>query len=104
MARSTLNIKHNSPADLARQLRSVAAKLDTGDIIPGADLTIGNTRIQVAEVQESPIRAFAREQGIPVGARGRFSQELQDAFAAHQRELRKQIRAERKAQRELANA
>ena len=107
MARITLNTKVSSPAELAKHLRSVAAKLDAEALTPGADLTIGNTRIQVAEAQESPIRAFARAQGIPVGARGRYSKELQEKFAEHQRAERKAKRdaaAARKAERELANA
>lgn len=107
MARSTLNIKHNSPADLARQLRSVAAKLDTGDIVPGADLVIGNTRIQVAVPQESDIRRFARENNIPVGTRGRYSKELQERFAAHQkaeRAAKREAAKTRKAEREAVNA
>ena len=97
MARITLNTKVTSPTELAKHLRAVAAKLDAVALTPGADLTIGNTRIQVAEAQESPIRAFAREHGIPVGSRGRFSKELQEAFAEHKR-------AERAAKREAAKA
>ncbi len=105
MPRSILNIKHNSNADLAKHLRSVAAKLDADLIKPGADLTIGNVRIQVAEQQESDIRAWARAneaaltaQGIaPVAGRGRYSKALQDAYAAH-------LKAERKAKREAAKA
>lgn len=81
--RTTLSIKHTSPADLAKALRSAAAKIDADALTPGADLKVGNVRVQVAESQESDIRAFARERGIPVGSRGRYSKELQDAYAAH---------------------
>lgn len=107
MARITLNTKVSTPAELAKHLRSVAAKLDASELTPGADLTIGNTRIQVAESQESPIRAFAREKGIPVGARGRFSKELQEAFATHEkaeRAAKRNASKARKAARELADA
>lgn len=97
MARYTLNTKAQTPAELAKQLRSAAAKLDADALTPGADVTVGNIRIQVAGQQESPIRAFAREQGIPVGARGRFSQELLQAYADH-------LKAERKAKREASKA
>lgn len=99
MARITLNTKVTSPADLAKHLRSVAAKLDVSDLTPGADITVGNTRIQVAETQESDIRAFARENGIPVGSRGRYSKELQERFAAHQKAERKRKREEAAARR-----
>lgn len=107
MARFTINTKAETPSDLARAFRSAAAKLDAADLTPGSDVKVGNLRIQVAEVQESPIRAFARAEGIPVGARGRFSQELQDRYAAHLKAERKAAREAakaRKAERELANA
>lgn len=107
MARSVINIKHSNPADLAKQLRSVAAKLDAGDVIPGADFRIGNARIQVAETQESEIRAYARANGIAVGTRGRFSKDLLDAYAAHLKNERtaKRLAAKaRKADREAAKA
>ena len=102
--RTTLSIKHSTPADLSKNLRSLAAKLDADALKPGADLTIGNTRLQVA-TQESDIRAWARAneatltaQGIPpVAGRGRYSKALQDAYAAH-------LKAERKAKREAAKA
>lgn len=84
MARTTINVKHNSKADLERQLESMLRKVRAGDLTPGADLTFGNTRVQVATPQEDPIRAFARAQGIPVGSRGRFSKELIAAYEAHQ--------------------
>ncbi|UVG35078.1 Lsr2-like DNA bridging protein [Microbacterium phage Cece] len=83
--RTTLNVKHTSPADLAKQLRSLAAKIDADALTPGADLKIGSTRVQVAEKRESDIRAFARAQGIPVGSRGRYSAELIEAWEKHQR-------------------
>ncbi len=103
--RTTLNIKHSNPADLAKHLRSLAAKIDADTIVPGADLQVGTARVQVAQVQESDIRAFARANGLPVGSRGRISQEVQDAFKAHQRAERKakrEERAARKAEREAA--
>jgi hypothetical protein len=95
--RSTLNIQHSSAADLARALRSAAAKIELGDIVPGADITVGNVRVQVATPQESPIRAFARANGFEVGSRGRYSKALQEAYAAHEK-------AERKAKRDAAAA
>lgn len=100
--RTTLNIKHSAPEDLARQLRSLAAKIDAATLTPGADLKVGNVRVQVAEVQEADIRAFARERGIPVGTRGRFSKELQEAFAAHQARSQrsKEAAAKRRAAKE----
>lgn len=79
--RITINTnKINSAADLQRALRSVAAKIDPESIIPGADIEIGNVRVQVAEKQESDIRAFARKFEFPVGARGRYSKALTDAW------------------------
>ena len=104
--RTTLSIKHSTPADLSKNLRSLAAKLDADALKPGADLTIGNTRLQVA-TQESDIRAWARAneaaliaQGIPpVAGRGRYSKPLQDAYAAHLKAVK---RAENKAKREAA--
>lgn len=102
--RSTLNIQHETPAELAKHLRSVAAKLDSGEIAYGADLTIGNTRIQVAERQESDIRRWARENGFEVGARGRYSKPLQEAYAAHLKAERKAVRDAAKARREARQA
>ncbi len=78
--RTTINLNSKN---LARDLRSLAAKIDADALVAGADLKIGPARIQVAVPQESDIRAFARERGIPVGTRGRYSKELQDAYAAH---------------------
>lgn len=82
--RSTINIKFNSAEDYARTLRSLAAKIDSGDMVPGADFTRGNARVQVHTPQESDIRAFARANGFPVGSRGRYSKALTEAFKAHQ--------------------
>lgn len=107
MSRITINTKVGTPAELAKHLRSVAAKLDASELVPGADLKIGSSRIQVAEAQESPIRRFARENGIPVGTRGRFSQELQDRYAAHlkaQRAEKREAAKARKAEREAVSA
>lgn len=111
--RTTLNIKHSSPADLAKQLRSAAAKIDADALTPGADIVIGNARVQVAEQQESPIRAWARAnadklaaKGITVGSRGRYSAELIAEYEAHQARSQraKDAAAARRAERELANA
>lgn len=96
MARTTINL---NSANLARDLRSLAAKIDAEDLTPGADFKIGNARVQVAVPQESDIRAFARERGIPVGSRGRYSKTLLDAFAAHQKEQRAAKRAAAKARK-----
>lgn len=102
MARITLNTKVTDPSDLAKHLRSLATKIDADALTPGAEVVIGNTRIQVAETQESPVRAFARERGIPVGSRGRFSRELLDAFAKH--EARSQASKDAAAKRRAARA
>ena len=70
---------------------------------PGADIKIGNARVQVAQVQESDVRAFARAHGMPVGTRGRISAEVQAAFEAHkaaERKAAREARAARKAARE----
>lgn len=104
--RTTLSVKHTTPSDLAKNLRSLAAKIDAEALKPGADIVIGNTRVQVA-TQESPIRAWARAneaalilQGIePVRGRGRYSKALQDAYEAH---LKAEKRAANKAKREAA--
>lgn len=106
--RTTLSVKHATPADLAKNLRSLAAKLDADALKPGADLVVGNTRVQVA-TQESDIRAWARaneaaliEQGIPpVAGRGRYSKALQDAY---DKAMKEQKRAANKAKREAAAA
>lgn len=102
--RTILNVKHSSPADLAKNLRSLAAKIDTEALTSGADFSIGSTRVQVAEQQEAPIRAWAREnaeslaaEGITVGGRGRFSKALTDRYEAH-------LKAQRKAKRDAAKA
>jgi len=97
--RTTLNIKHSSPADLARALRSAAAKIDAGDITPGADITVGSVRVQVAVPQESEKRAWARANGYPVGSRGRYSKALEEAYAAHVASEKAARAAERKAAR-----
>ena len=107
MARSVINIKHSNPADLAKQLRSLAAKIDADAVKPGADFRIGSARVQVAESQESDIRAFARSQGIEVGSRGRYSQKLIEAYQAHLKDERtaKRLAAKaRKAEREANRA
>ena len=101
--RSTINVQFSSAADLARELRSLAAKVSADDITPGADFERGNARVQVHTPQESDIRAFARAQGISVGTRGRYSKELQEAYAAHlkaERKAAREARAARKAARE----
>jgi len=95
--RTTLNVKHSNAADLAKHLRSLAAKIDADALTPGADLKVGNVRVQVAAQQESDVRGFLRSQGIPVGSRGRISQEHQDLYKAH-------LKAERKAKREASAA
>lgn len=105
--RSTLNIKHNTPADLAKALRSAAAKIELDQIVPGADIRVGAVRVQVAVPQENDIRAFARANGFKVGTRGVISNEVKAAFAAHQKAERarvRQERADRKAAREAAQA
>jgi hypothetical protein len=106
--RTTVNIKHTSNADLAKHLRSLAAKLDADAITPGADLTIGNVRVQVAEQQESDIRAWARAnadklaaKGITVGSRGRYSQALLDEYGHY---LARRRRAKAAAETRKSNA
>jgi hypothetical protein len=104
MARTTINLNSKN---LARDLRSLAAKIDADSLTPGADLKIGNARVQVAQVQESDVRAFARAQGLPVGSRGRISAEVQAAFAAHkkaERKAKREAQAARKAERESVEA
>jgi hypothetical protein len=96
-ARITLSTKNTGAEGFARELRSLAAKIDAGDLTPGATLTVGNTRIKVAVPQEHPVRKFARENGFEVGSRGRFSADLLAAYEAHKR-------AERKAKREAREA
>ena len=103
-ARITLSTTQTAPEQFARELRSLAAKVDAGALTPGADLKIGNTRVQVAVPQEDPIRKFAREQGIPVGTRGRFSKALIEAFEAHQKEERRKAREARAAKRAAKEA
>ena len=78
--RIVTNFKADNATDVARTLRSLAAKLDAGALVPGADFKVGEARVQVAEKTESPERAFARKFGFPVGARGRFSPEVLHAF------------------------
>ena len=107
MARSVINIKHINPADLSKQLRSLAAKIDADAVKPGADFRIGSARVQVAESQESEIRAFARANDIPVGSRGRFSRDLIERYEAHLKSERtaKRLAAKaRKAEREANRA
>lgn len=96
MTRFTLNAK-STPETLARDLRSLAAKIDASALTPGNDITVGNIRVQVAVPQESPIRAFARANGFAVGTRGRYSKALQDAYAAH-------VKAEKVAKAEARKA
>jgi hypothetical protein len=110
--RTTINIKHTSGADLAKALRSAAAKIDAASIVPGADVKpTSNVRVQVAEVQENDIRAFLRSQGLPVGSRGVISNEYKALFAQHQKDVRKAKReasaarrAEKAAQAEAVTA
>lgn len=104
-ARITLSTTSTAPAEFARELRSLAAKIDLDSLAPGADIKIGNTRVQVATPQVSDIRQFAIDNGYQVGGRGRYSKELLEAFAAHQKAERKAKReaaAARKAEREAA--
>ena len=103
-ARITTSITATTPEEFKREVRSLAAKLDIADLTPGADITIGNTRIQVAVPQESDIRAFARANGIAVGTRGRYSKELIAAFSAHQKAERKAAREARAARKAEAVA
>lgn len=106
-ARVTFSIT-NTPADkIPAAVRSFAAKVDIDSLAPGADITLGNVRVQVAVPQESPIRAFARANGYEVGTRGRYSKALQAAFAEHQkaeRRAKREAAAARKAEREAVSA
>lgn len=104
MARTTINL---NSSNVARDLRSLAAKIEADALVPGADFKIGNARVQVAQVQESDIRAFARAQGLPVGSRGRISAEVQKAFKEHkaaERKAAREARAARKAAKESVSA
>ena len=93
MSRFTLNIQANSAADLQKALRSAAAKISADDLTPGADVKVGNVRIQVATPQVQDIRQFALDNGIPVGKRGRYSKDLQERYAAHLKAQRAEKRA-----------
>ncbi len=102
--RITISTKVSTPAELAKALRSAAAKLTVDEVVPGADLNVGGIRVQVAEQQEAPIRAWARSQGIEVGSRGRFSAELQQKFADFQKAERRAAREARAARKSAAEA
>lgn len=103
--RTTINIQSTAPADLARQLRSLAKKLDADALTPGADIRLDNMRVQVAAPQEHDIRAFARERGIPVGTRGRFSRELLKEYHAHQtRSAVAKLAAKKRKEKSLQDA
>ena len=100
MARITINIKGGLTKAQARAL-----KVNVEDLTPGADIKVGNARVQVAQVQENDVRAFLRSEGIPVGSRGRISAEHQALFEAHkkaERKAKREAAAARKAEREAA--
>lgn len=80
MARVTINTKISTPEDLKALIRNLRS-LDPESLEPGADITLKNVRVQVADVQLSDIRAFALKYGFPVGSRGVISQTIKDAYA-----------------------
>lgn len=92
MARTTITIKGTPSKALLRAL-----KITADDLTPGADITSGDARVQVADTNVSDIRVWARENGFQVGERGRFSKTVTDAYEAH-------LKDERKAKREAAKA
>jgi hypothetical protein len=106
-ARITFSIT-NTPADkIPSVVRSFAAKVDIDSLQPGADITVGNVRVQVATPKVADIRQFARDNDIPVGTRGRFSKDLQERYAAFLKDEKAKARAERaarKAEREAVSA
>jgi hypothetical protein len=104
--RITLNVQAATPADLQKALRSAAAKITPEDITPGADVKVGNVRVQVATPKVADIRQFARDNDIPVGTRGRFSKDLQERYAAYLKDEKRkarEARAARKAEREAVS-
>lgn len=103
-ARITFSITDTPAADLPRVIRSFASKVDIESLAPGADVTLGNVRVQVAVPQESPIRAFARANGFEVGSRGRYSKPLLAAYEAHQKAERRAAREARAARRAAREA
>jgi hypothetical protein len=106
-ARITFSITNTPASDIPRVVRSFAAKVDIDALKPGADVTLGNVRVQVAVPQESPIRAFARANGFEVGSRGRYSKTLIEAFEANQkaqRAAKREAAKARKAEREAVTA
>jgi len=98
--RTTINIKAETPAELKSALRSLAAKLNAEDFQAGADIKVGGARVQVSTPEVADIRQWARENGYAVGTRGRFSKELQEAYAAHLKAEKARIAAEKRAARE----
>lgn len=101
--RTTINIKHTSGSDFAKTLRSLAAKVEASEVVPGADLKVGNARVQVATPKIGDIRQWAVENGYQIGGRGVIANSIKEAYAAAKREANAAKRAaarERKAQRE----
>ena len=98
-ARIVFSIVNTAPEELARTLRSLAAKVQVEDITPGADFVQGNVRVQVDTPQVSEKRAWLIAQKFEVGGRGRYTAEQDAAWEAHQKAERKRIREERAARR-----
>ncbi len=105
-ARITFSVVNTPAAEIQRTLRSFAAKVDIDSLKPGADITLGNVRVQVSTPQLSDKRAWGIENGFAVGARGRYSAELTEAYNAAVKADKAAKAAERKAAREakLVNA
>lgn len=105
--RATINVKVESPAEFAKSLRSLAAKVEVADLTAGNDFTIGNARVQVATPQIGTLRAWAQENGYEVGGRGVISNAIKEAYEAALKQERREkrlARAARKAEREAAEA
>ena len=98
-ARIVFSIVNTAPEELARTLRSLAAKVQVSDITPGADFVQGNVRVQVDTPQVSDKRAWLIGQGFTVGGRGRYTAEQEAAWDAYQKAERKRVRDERAARR-----
>ena len=99
-ARITFSITNTPAEDIQRTLRSFAAKVDIEALKPGADVTLGNVRVQVSTPQVNDLRAWARENGYEVGTRGVIADHIKEAFEQAKRDARKAKREAAKARRE----
>ncbi len=85
MARITLTLNVTGPVTASAVKNAVRRSLDKGEF-EGDTGVVAGVRYNVKHVtpkgEATAVRAWAKEQGLPVGERGRIAPDLYDAYTA----------------------